>query len=1530
MPTEIDSLQISINAKAKSAEQSIDTLVAKLDKLSTSLGRINGSSLSGLASGVSKLGNATQTLKGVKATEYNRIASGFERFARIDSSGLSKTASGLNTLARSMASLSSIPNLGNTTSAINAIKNLARVDMSGFDTAKMNTIATTMGNFADKLSSVGKIDGSVTRVVSAMARLSNSGQYIGNVVTYFPQLGNQVVSLVGKLSSANAIDLSITKIVDGIARLASAGKKIEVTVANLGKLGDGVVNLLRKLQSAPRMSAELANIIQGLGNIASSGSRAGSVLNGLGGRASKTVGPFKRLSSAIMGTGKSTKGFVSSIGMFYAKFFLVIRAIKGLGKAIGSAQDYIEDFNYFSVALTKVGEDSRDNWKEAGYNSAQEYVDSFKGRFGELQKQMTGYTVDVETGELDYNIGHNLGLDISEVMRFQSSIAQITNSAGMLGETSIMTSKALSMLSADLSSLSNQDLKAVQDNLQSGLIGQSRALYKYGIDITQAGLQQTAYAHGLDVTVKNLSQASKMQLRLLTILGQSKVAYGDLARTINQPANQLRMLQAGFKNLARTVGQIFLPIVQKLYPYLNAMVMVLQEFAEWIAKLTGANLKGNDTAMNLPDYEPAEDGSEAVADNTEKASKSAKKLSDNLQGFDIINKLDSNNSDGKKDDEDGTPKDIDLSKQIASALGNYEKIWNEAWKSNKNKASQYAQKIKKAFLDGWKTGDYTNVGKAFAKWINKGLSNISWSKIKKNVKKVSSSIATFLNGYIKKSNWKLIGETLAEGFNTAVDGLYAFVSKFNWLQWGKKVSKGLNSGIKKFDWTKLGKTLGTTLRGVIQFAFGTLTNFKYDEFGKKIGNAINGFLDKMGKVDKRTGLTGWQELGKTISDSMKGILTTITTALDKINWNAIGKAISGFISELDWWEILKKSIKVIAKTIISLLSTSISALKNDPVGLAKSLSGLLVTVFAYKKLTSLWTSLSSVFGKGLSKSITDAEINSTKLETKFSNLGNKLGGIVGGAMGVAIGVSIASSLGSYIVDENISDKNILKKRKDGSYQFNYSTALGMALSSLSDPNMYGAFLTGNIKKYVDEKARETTAKSNAIEDKKISNIERKKAEQKIEKIKKDTGIDDIGASILSKELDVFAKEMLNYGAVQKDVSSYIQKISKNLKNGKITVEQATKKLKKMVKQQKLLKEAQGDASAVSLKFYTALKNIGYSEEKATEISKKYTNQLNEGKLTTKEFTRICQKYVGDAIKPAYSQTNSFAKGMDNLTRNSDNLGISFNKQKKYIQVLQKAVDSGAISLSKYRKITDNSKLSAEDLAEAIKKIKNKTAKIEINTEGKKNIEEIKNSIEKIENKEVKVKTKADKSDLSNLFDDVKNMFKSPITLTFETSNVTKILDKYNKLTQMVSKASNNPLLKKLPYISNGTLFVPKGNNSSFDELLKYAKKNKIPYKRYEAGGFPEDGWFRANHGEIMGKFDNGKSVVANNKQITDGIAKAVGPAVYSAVSQAMSKYGDNDKPVIINLDGKKIAESTIGHVNQMTKSRGRNPIITFG
>ena len=710
----VDELEIELTANAKKANNTIDNLVTKLDTLSGSLSKIDGSRLSGLANGVSKLGNATKTLSGVKATDYNRIAKGFERFAKIDVGGLSRTASGLNTLANGLNNLGNIQNLGGITSAVNAVKNLSKVNMAGFDTSKMTKIANSVSNLATKLSGVSEIESTVTRVVGSLARLSNSGQYIGNVTTEFPELGKQVVKLVRKLSSANAIDISITKVVEGIAKLANAGKRVGETVANLKKLGEGVINLLKKLQNAPQINSNVANTIQGLGNLASSGSRISTVSDRASTSTKKLGNALSSLKDKLKSAHKSSKGFVSSIGMFYAKFFLVIRAVKKFGQAIGSAQDYIEEFNYFSVALDKVGKDSANQFKKAGYNSAEEYAGSFRKRFGKLQKQLTGYDVDYNTGDATNTFSHNLGLDLTEVMNYNAAIAQITNSAGMLGETSIATSKALTMLSADWASLSNLDTADVMQNFQSGLVGQSRALYKYGIDITSAGLAQTAMNHGITESIKNLSQQSKMQLRVLTMLEQSKVAYGDLARTINQPANQLRMLQAGFKKLSLTIGSLFMPIVQKLYPYMNAVVMVLQDFAQWVAKLAGIKLGDTDSSRKtpeVPDYSDAADDTDKVAKNMDKTAKKTKKAADNLQGFDQVNKLqDNSDSDSGDTDPSGGNDNIDLSKDISDALKNYEKIWDEAFKSNKNKAVQLANKIKKAILDGWKKGDFNYIG----------------------------------------------------------------------------------------------------------------------------------------------------------------------------------------------------------------------------------------------------------------------------------------------------------------------------------------------------------------------------------------------------------------------------------------------------------------------------------------------------------------------------------------------------------------------------------------------------------------------------------------------------------------------------------------------------------------------------------------------------------------------------------------------------------------------------------------------------
>lgn len=83
-----------------------------------------------------------------------------------------------------------------------------------------------------------------------------------------------------------------------------------------------------------------------------------------------------------------------------------------------------------------------------------------------------------------------------------------------------------------------------------------------------------------------------------------------------------------------------------------------------------------------------------------------------------------------------------------------------------------------------------------------------------------------------------------------------------------------------------------------------------------------------------------------------------------------------------------------------------------------------------------------------------------------------------------------------------------------------------------------------------------------------------------------------------------------------------------------------------------------------------------------------------------------------------------------------------------------------------------------------------------------------------------------------------------------------------------------------------------------------------PIPTFSTGGFPEDGLFMANHGELVGKFANGQTAVANNEQITQGIKEAV----IEGMSIVMASYSGNSEPVTIEthveMDGRTIVKQT--------------------
>lgn len=635
--------------------------------------------------------------------------------------------------------------------------------------------------------------------------------------------------------------------------------RLEIQIETSAKQANSQLDLLAdKLE-------KISNSLNGLNTskLANLGKNFDSVSKSTGATSKSVETVTSRLQSmngVLNKSVKSTRSLASLFGSFYANCFLLIRGIKKLGTAVESSMDYIETYNYFNVITDKIGAEFGNAWKENGYSNAEDYADSFRERLNNLTSQMTGYTIGAEGGlYLSDNVG--LGLDPEKIMAYQANISSITNAVGLMGETSVNTSKALTMLAADLSSLKNQDLENVMKNLQSGLIGQSRALYKYGIDITNNTLQTYAYANGIDKAVQEMTQAEKMQLRLLAILDQSKVAYGDMANTISGVANQFRIFKQQMSNLARTIGNLFIPVLQTVLPYINGFIIALQRLFTWIGNLLGIKwenlMDGISSGYTDTGLEELSENADDVTDALEDANKVASKLKKTIHSYDELHVASDNSGNSTGDTTIGGTGGIDLSGAIANALADYEKVWNEALAGMENKAQEIADKIAEFFGNIWKAIEPFRdaVKRLWDEGLSK-LGNFSWTALK-----------DFYNEFLLPMGKWAFG-TVGAGVARLVDVFNDFLNKINWSE--------LNRSLKEF-WVAIEPYAEQFGEGLIDFFEDVL------RIGADVINKIPGFLD---------GITGALNRGNPETARKWGYaLGVLATAL--LAFKGIGAIIGG-------------------------------------------------------------------------------------------------------------------------------------------------------------------------------------------------------------------------------------------------------------------------------------------------------------------------------------------------------------------------------------------------------------------------------------------------------------------------------------------------------------------------------------------------------------------------------------------------------------------------------------------------------------
>lgn len=799
----------------------------------------------------------------------------------------------------------------------------------------LDKLANSLTNFQRSLSidtsKLTSISNSIQSIANAASSMNTSGiKNISTLTNSINRMGKIDTSGLSRISSALktfSADMAGTK-VDGVGDIASIASSISRlggvasgrAVTNIPLLAKNLKQLFTTLSTAPNVSENIIRMTNALAGLASTGAASGRAANSLGRNLNTYTVSARRAT-------KSTFSLAAAFGRFYATYFLVIRGIKSLWKSIEGTTDYIEAFNYYTVAFNKVGKEWGKDFEQFGYDNAEDYAQSFGSRVNELLGKMSGLKVDVDGGLISESGMKNLGLNLQEITQYASQLASITNSLGQTGEVTTAISKSMTMLAGDISSLFNVDFSTVATNLQSGLIGQSRALYKYGIDITNATLQTYAYRYGIEKAVSEMSQAEKQQLRLLAILDQSKVSWGDLANTINSPSNMIRQFTNNVKEAGMVLGQLFIPVLQKVLPVINGVVIAIKRLLVSVANLLGIKIDFSSFGQGVSGYnEDLED----TADALDKVGTSAKNAQSGIRAFDKLKVISTPKSSGSGSGAGGAG--IDLTKEIMDATAEYEKVWQEAFDKMQNTALGWADKIekllepvKKLFKDLF-NGDFFEAGQDLSgivtgifNWMSDAIASVDWYQIGKN-------IGQFLAGI----DWTAVFTSAGNFIETAIDAaIDLWKGSFDAAPIETTIITAIGllkfTGVGDIIWGKISdklsaKVLGSSIGIVPTIAIAAVTWEIGFNVGKSLGKALfpedaeyydnftwfgeNGFFDTLKNTDFTTLKTAWDDLYKDITDNDLYRFLTGTMLLPKHS------TLDDFGDKIDWLIDKIKNTKV--------------------------------------------------------------------------------------------------------------------------------------------------------------------------------------------------------------------------------------------------------------------------------------------------------------------------------------------------------------------------------------------------------------------------------------------------------------------------------------------------------------------------------------------------------------------------------------------------------------------------------------------
>lgn len=606
----------------------------------------------------------------------------------------------------------------------------------------------TKGNVTKVVNSLDKLASSIATLKQASAGMSGLDKItsflngLSNVnTTASAKSINTVVNAIKKIPSAvsglNGVDFysmsgSITQLTNALAPLsildASNLKALGSAFNAIGKVPDLTDKL--KATDLDSFASSCQKISVALTPLASQLDKVGNAFAKLPPQLSKVVTQANRVTAANEKQRKSYLSLSNQMNGFMRNMAKLV-SLKAIAEYLGNAV--------------------------AKFNDFYEATDLFHNAMGNL------------SGEADTLISKMqglLGVDPTKAMTYMATIQSLGTSFGLTSDKAYILSKNLTQLAYDEGSYWNKDVAETFTAMSSAISGEIEPIRRLGVDLSQARLQQELLALGFNKQVSSLSQADKAVLRYIAIMKQTANVQGNLAQTIQSPANQIKILKAQLDMLAKSVGSLLYPAMKSILPPLIAAVQLIREFVQWVAKLMGVKVVFTDFTKSADSVGGIGDAMDNTTDSTKKA---AKALKDYTMGFDELNIIDptqGSSGSGSGASAGNILGDVDLS--------GYDmfKQYNEEFAKQ---IDAIKQKIKDmlpiigavtAALALWKIVDFlTDIATAISKMTD--LQKLALSIATVVVE--ASLVFSFAKGYASSGNpLELLGEVVSAAFGSFV------------------------------------------------------------------------------------------------------------------------------------------------------------------------------------------------------------------------------------------------------------------------------------------------------------------------------------------------------------------------------------------------------------------------------------------------------------------------------------------------------------------------------------------------------------------------------------------------------------------------------------------------------------------------------------------------------------------------------------------------------------------------------------------